>query len=408
MRHGLLFVVIAILTSTATFASDTDWKPELAPDPTFTPANPWYVPTAQPTPVAPPVISEPAPTIVMPPNVPYHDPHPGQFHNGPFGNEHCDGHCGSSLGPYWMGPSNSALPRYYVTGEALWLSRSRDRGSNLTFDDTTRNWVMGSDDFDFDMTSGARIMIGKFINPQTAIEGGYYGFHDWNETESRSDTNNLTAYWDPQPDDAFFAPAFNLADNQSATYSSSLHNAELGIRRWINPRASFLFGVRYIKFEDDFALHTQDAGTSGVYSVEGDNDLLGLQIGGEWTRPVFHSQRWFVMFDGRAGLFLNFAEQDSRLADNSPNATNGGFDDTRGEDRTGFASVLDLALSLNWKISDRIVVRGGYRTLFMTGLALAPDNLDTNPAQGNSRQSLDNNGSVFLGGPFVGGTILLY
>jgi hypothetical protein len=64
--------------------------------------------------------------------------------------------------------------------------------------------------------------------------------------------------------------------------------------------------------------------------------------------------------------------------------------------------MLDLSFALTALVGNHLTVRGGYTFLFLDGLALATDQLDTNPTMNNSRDFIADRGSMTMQGPFVG------
>jgi hypothetical protein len=140
-----------------------------------------------------------------------------------------------------------------------------------------------------------------------------------------------------------------------------------------------------------------NAGDSGYYRTWTNNNLLGLQFGTEYTHDLF--PRWlFFSIEGKTGAFLNFDDQKNLLFNNGPNPTY----DQRSSRETQFSSMCDLSVALTALVSNHLTLRGGYSFVFLNGVALATDQLDTNPTMNNSRGFIADNGSMTLQGPFVG------
>ena len=111
-------------------------------------------------------------------------------------------------------------------------------------------------------------------------------------------------------------PTTDQALFHSIAYSSDLDSVEINWRdSWIRPNyrlsGSRLIGFRYVKLDEAFQFFTQVDPMRGVtesdYQVRTDNDLLGAQIGGEFTMCLLPS----VIIGGevKAGLFGNRAGQ---------------------------------------------------------------------------------------------------
>ena len=63
--------------------------------------------------------------------------------------------------------------------------------------------------------------------------------------------------------------------------------------------------------------------------------------------------------------------------------------------------MFDLTLAMTALVSDHLTIRGGYTFLFLDGVALAADQLDTNPTMANSRDFIADKGTMTLQGPFI-------
>ncbi len=314
--------------------------------------------------------------------------------------------------PPWCGPCSAAWNAvcrfsetggWYVTAGTLWLTRSNGTRSNLSTKVSTGRSVMNTDDLDFDPQAGPYVTVGHYIGSATSLEWSFFGFYDWDaRTSTGRSNNNFNPYWgshSQRPTDAFQG-----AVKHEVNYASELFNTELGIRRWVSNDASVLLGLRFMSINEDldfFSFHDSPGISDGVYSIHTDNNLLGTQIGGELSRPLFGDWLRIVM-EGKAGVFLNFAEQDSHFIDSKAPL----FARDHKSD-TGFASLLELAVSLSARLSDHISLRGGYRFVGITGLALAPDQLLDNSDRINPGQFISTDGSLHLHGPFVEGEFLL-
>ena len=164
---------------------------------------------------------------------------------------------------------------------------------------------------------------------------------------------------------------------------------------------SALLGLRFINVGDQFQLTATnnasnvDAGQVGYYRTWTTNNLLGLQFGTEYTHDLF--TRWlFFSIEGKAGAFLNFADEKNLLFNS------GTTYDQRSARETQFSSMCDLTLAMTALVSDHLTIRGGYTFLFLDGVALAADQLDTNPTMANSRDFIADKGTMTLQGPFIG------
>ena len=70
-----------------------------------------------------------------------------------------------------------------------------------------------------------------------------------------------------------------------------------------------------------------------------------------------------------------------------------------------FTPMTDLSFSLTALVSNHLTLRGGYTFLFLDGVALAPDQFDTNPLANNANNFIADKGTLTMQGPFVGGEL---
>ena len=254
-----------------------------------------------------------------------------------------------------------------------------------------------------------RITVGHYLTDKTAIEGGFYGANDWDASTgtpqfpSVNGRGPLSPYWGTGGG-PFNTSAFTNSNQQLAAYSSSFDSGEINLRQWLLPSLSGLIGVRFINVTDQFELTATNnasnvnAGQVGTYSTWTNNNLAGVQTGADFTHDLY--MRWlFFSIEAKTGVFLNFAEQKNLLFDSATTY------DQRSSRETQFATMFDLSVALTALVSDHVTLRGGYTFLFLDGVALATDQLDTNPTMLNSRNSLADKGSLSLQGPFVGAEV---
>jgi hypothetical protein len=381
-------------------------------------------------PVGPASPAPSAAAVSVPPNVVYTDPNPnGVYSQGApaemgmtYGTapQMAPGYPPPVTGPGAPGSYGSfpmpepVAPRWYLRGEVVWLSRNSPNDRNLTSYDNASNstdrlnnrFILDTDGLPFGLAPGMRVTVGHYLTDQTAIEGAYYGANNWDQRTGTLDYPSangqgpLSAYWGTGGG-PFSTSAFSNSNQQIADYHSSFESAEINVRQWVLPSMSVLAGFRYINVADQFQLTATndgtnvDAGQVGYYRTWTNNNLGGFQFGTEYTHDLY--ARWlFFSAEGKAGAFLNWADQKNLLFNT------GTTYDQRSSRETQFAGMFDFSASLSALIGSHLTLRGGYTFLFLDGLALASDQLDTNPTMASARNFLANKGSVVLQGPFVG------
>ena len=299
----------------------------------------------------------------------------------------CEGSGGSFVPPigydYYFRP-------HYARVDALFLQRTNTvNGQTVVQTSGTGAPVVVTGDFDFPMVAGPKILLGKRSDAYSAWEGLYFGTHFWGSTVTASDADNL----DLPGAVGLGAADFLLADEMAVSYSSQLHNAELNYVR-LGDEVSYLAGFRYLNWNERFLIRSEDNVNHSLYDLNTTNNLFGAQLGAQacWIGPHVD---WELI--GKAGIFGNTANARQRLSD---------INDTvalRDLEASGssFSFVGDLNLNAVRRLDEVWQLRVGYNVMLVTGLALAPDQLDfTNTPTSGTR--LDREGSVFLHGANVG------
>ena len=267
----------------------------------------------------------------------------------------------------------------WVSLDAFWLKRQGPDTILLATDGGQEN--LRTDQFKFDYEPGVRVTYGEVVNC-TPVEITYFGFHDWNSSIAL-DAGGLDVPVGPD------GGAFDGANFVEASYSSELHSLEVNVLQFRDDRLTWVTGIRYIDAEEDFLLRV-DNGNQGGMVITGDNRLLGLQGGANYSRGC---NGWCYTAYGRAGLFVNFAERDFRIRDE-------GFPDNNavGENNdTEFAFVGQIGVGLTRHLGYGLKLRGGYELLWIDGLTLAAEQLGA-----GGLAPMNTNGETLYDGGYLG------
>jgi len=269
------------------------------------------------------------------------------------------------------------------------------------------------------------------------IELSYWGLHSWQETlryngyrltvDFRNNQNalrpvnigSLISNFDyPQfssiqgstqvgrePFDSTIG-GFNRADQHTFTYGSDFNTAEFNAR--IRPRGrsdrlvllpngnwrrecrpghyvSYIFGLRYLSVNEFFRWHSQGvildsatpvgADVSGDYSIRTHNDLVGLQVGGDY---IYRNCKWSWGVKAKAGPYVNLADQFSDVvtdATGDPWVQGGDLDIHTTARKNEASLVAELGFVGTYKIRPNITLQASYELMWITGLALAAEQL---------------------------------
>ena len=333
------------------------------------------------------------------------------------------------------------------------LSRSRVRRTLLsqiqtgTVTDATGTTVLWSQmmtnrNLGFDIAAGYDTTVGHYLgrdaeNRDQFVEFSFWGMNVWNE--DRRVNGRTVTYSDSQGTPVSVAGelfslfpsdvgGFNRVESHFASYSSDINNFELNVR--IRPRGrsdrlvmkpsgkwqrecqpgktlSYLIGFRYLSLDEIFGYYgrgtvTSSGGTSAVsgdYDVNTHNDMFGPQIGADL---MFHQCRYSYGVQTKLAPLVNFSDQYSRIvtsASGDPMATYGDINEIRYAKKDDCTLVGELSILGNYRIRKNLVVHAGYHFVWITGLALAGEQIQFQP---NAAATLNDNGHVFYQGISAG------
>ena len=366
-----------------------------------------------------------------------------------------DGECAlCAIGPCCSvcGGGSCCPPLWYTEHGVRMLARSKPREqvlsqalSNLTtFNNRLTNRQMVAD-----IAAGYTMMIGRYLgrdaeNRDQFLEFTFWGLNTW--TDDRripGPTEELTISSQFRTGVLFTGFAtdfvgFSWADEQNFEVGSYLNNFELNLR--LSPRSradqlvlqpngrwqrrcrpghycDYQVGLRLMSFDEDFHLYSHshiaelDSTTGdptgetldaeGNYRIRTHNDLFGFQIGFDYA---FRSCRWSYGVRAKAGPFLNFSDQLSRV---SSTQFAGGvpepFDElvdtsanyARNARKNGAAVIAELGFHGTYKIRPTLQLNAGYDLMWVSGLALATEQMRFSE---NPPSIVNQNGTVYMHG----------
>jgi hypothetical protein len=225
-------------------------------------------------------------------------------------------------------------------------------------------------------------------------------------------------------------PGFDHADLQTTYYSSSTNNLEINGR--ISPRSradrlvlhpdgkwrrecqpgmymSYLYGLRFLQIDETFRFHSEARAdtidpatgqlidsqeTTGDYDIVTHNNLLGFEIGADM---IFRQCRWSWGIRSKIGPYVNFADQTSDISSGTPLAPE--YVRRLAWSRHGAALIGQVGFEATYKFRPNLVGRASYDFMWVSGLALAPEQLqfDTNPVN-----RINTNGLALFQGATLG------
>lgn len=195
--------------------------------------------------------------------------------------------------------------------------------------------------FDGNFQSGMLVTMGCQFAANYRIEFTYFGQHNWIE-------------------DALSATG--PTDTDEFVLNSSLENGEITLRHRIDtPPApyeiSFLLGARFLQIEESFDFTRRQAMTVTTQRSETDNELLGLQ--GGILGQFLITPRYWLDWEVKGAICNNNVKVSTFT----------------GRDVTSFLG--ETSLSANYQFLPSLTFRAGYRGIWITGLALAEENISS-------------------------------
>ena len=160
--------------------------------------------------------------------------------------------------------------------------------------------------------------------------------------------------------------------------------------RWVRHATPSKFrglfaGLRYVRQHDLFQYRgtgiISAAGTDldlgGNYLVKTENDLVGVQLGGEFVRK---RTDWVFGLNGKAGGLVNFANRSNRLSQTTASTATGTREviteitESNLQDET-LTFLVEGGAYAAYFIRPNTSIRLGYNVMYMNGMATATNNL---------------------------------
>ncbi|HEX6962435.1 MAG TPA: BBP7 family outer membrane beta-barrel protein [Lacipirellula sp.] len=325
-------------------------------------------------------------------------------------------------------PAMCSAPCWSVYAGALLFFQDNENHHTFSFDDALEaNQYLDWHEMDADFLPGFEVGISRFdCCCMTGWEGVYWGLFpsDSSATVYNTDvTGNLDPILDFSQLDYNGGAASNYTNAamiHRLRRTSEIHNAEFnrlwGVPTGCGPCSPWtirtLAGFRFFRFEEglEFGMDANDAMLTGeadelYYTIDTENNLYGLQIGGMVERRAWG--RLGLTAGAKAGVFGNDASAHSRIGgaagaatvNNGPN--NGQVWDITAE-KQDVAFLAEVRAGLTYQITPRWKAIGQYRVLGASGVALPTNQIYHDLRGVNDVQLLGTNGSLLLHGVFVG------
>jgi hypothetical protein len=276
----------------------------------------------------------------------------------------------------------------------MFLRRSDADSLPLITNQVTGDEMLNADNLEFDHRPVPRIHLMYEACCCWGFEIGYFGIDSWS-TSGQGGYPNSPVLTGPGLDFASTAPGTVYRVN----YGTNLYNTEFNIRRRWNECTTFLAGFRWIELQDDLQTVAVAPTLTDMYSIDTDNHLYGFQIGADME--LYNCTcRFHIDAIGRVGVMYNNVDQSIEAPILTPLSAVAVDNLTHRNDHTAFVS--ELGLRGVYDLTPSFSVFGGYRVMWLDGIALAPDQIPVNDLTGSGTSGLDTGGTLYFHGATVG------
>lgn len=228
---------------------------------------------------------------------------------------------------------------------------------------------VNADEFDFGWHGGFDVGLSRRFGAYQNIELRYFQIDSWTAVVSSPYQPFDRIGTDPRT--LVLLPAGTVDYNYDSRLLS--FEANLVSRFVASDRVRLGIGFRYLRLRE--SLNTAFSVTDAEMTINTRNNLYGLQFAGDGV--LINSGRFSVVTWVKAGIYANSGKQETTVGDawipNPPLFVNG-------IDRTTASFVGETGLMGAFQITPCLSLTGGYQLLWVSGAALAADQL---PNMGN-------------------------
>lgn len=242
-------------------------------------------------------------------------------------------------------------PKWYASAGAVFLKRDRPDPGAVVAANPAGTPFSSPSDFSFDWEGGVDVALARRFSGGTILEARYFGV----------DSTDYNSFVTPGPfiGAGFTGPAGTAFNGK---YLTMLDSTEINLRHPVNNRLSLIGGFRWVELKDEMFYKLNGNVATGDY--EYNNRLYGGQLGASLTlnRPT---HRWIANVETKAGVYGNVA--DGGIFEFQANNPIGSFTDS--DTTTAFVGEIDL--TLGYRLTKHVVLRGGYQLFWLDNVALA-------------------------------------
>ncbi len=168
---------------------------------------------------------------------------------------------------------------------------------------------------------------------------------------------------------------YHNASAAKAEYSMHFWDTELNFWRHFTPRyvdyfsLSGIAGLRYFHWNEHFELTMHRPPDKSDYAIRTKNNVFGVQLGLNLQINPTEWLSWELM--AKVGGVANHAKQKTFLGDEDNTVRLRHFERQKWQ----ISGFVDLSALIAFQFKDRLNLHAGYEMLFLSGLALAPEQI---------------------------------
>ena len=284
-------------------------------------------------------------------------------------------------------PDGVVASEPYAVVDALFLQRDNSSlGRTLVLNNDTSQPAISSSDLRFPVAGGVRAFVGHHGCDEHGWEVGYIGVYGMSAVDTVAGNGNL----DIAPPLSGKVASLAGASLAHASYGSAINGAEANLlatseffhlpringyaadREPFVATVDWLAGFRWAGLEEQaaIALSKPVLGTS-QYAVRSSSNLFGGQVG---VRGRIDWDRWGLEGQGKVALAgVSLSQSQAPIIEAN---TGDVYRTARGAAGGDVGGIFDWNVTLVRHLTDVWSIRAGYTMLWLTGVALAPDQFD--------------------------------
>lgn len=215
---------------------------------------------------------------------------------------------------------------------------------------------------------GARITLNYLIDRQTTWQARYLGLLHWHGSAYASCPNSLEF---PFENGINNTVDYHDANKMKGVCDTRFWSAEANYWHHVTPRrvnyfsVSWVFGLRYINFNEHFNLLSQTTSSASHYKIETNNRMGGPQLGGDFEGNLGCNFTWGIV--AKTGALVNFAENKTRFKDNNNTITLKSYNPSD----FNVTFLGEIAPFILFNLSKKVLFKASYELTYLSNVALA-------------------------------------